>query len=364
MRSAERISRASLTISLLGLDLRSTLIRSSHLKLQADLTGNVLASAGGSAEAMVQNYWTERHARLALSVLRTGEAAPAFAINGAFSARGHDITPDMFNGMQRTLLRVSGGSGTLDIRRLLHAPDAASMADKDFRGKVGFLLPISLQPAEFQAFLDAPPTALRQDMAVFGLRAMDAEYEDQWGEAPSAFLAALATALKGSFASEAAHWVAYLDRFPPRWSANPSHMSSQDYEHLGLDPSLMKGGSFGTPLHRKLGRLFRLAQMTQRIVDLQVQCGHLGAVLADATLASLEQAEHRARQPLRQISETLASFSVASQTLIGVNETVSWPFAAFAATLAKACGRAVPPGFVACAVLPGRESQPVPLIAA
>lgn len=364
LRSAQRVSRESVTIHLLGLKLQDSVTRTSHLKLRADLAGNVLASADGGVEADVQNYWTERHARLVLSVLRTGDAAPAFAINGAFSARGRDITPDMFNGMQRTLLRVSGGSGTLDIRRLLRAPDGESMADKDFRGKVGFLLPIALQPAEFQAFLGTPPQALRQSMVVFGLRAMDAEYEDQWDEAPSAFLASLATALTGSFASEAAHLVAYLDRFPSRWSANPSHMASKDYENLGLDASLMKGGSFGTPLHRKLGKMFRLAQMTKSIAELQLHCASLGAVLSDATLASLEQAESRARQPLRQITSALASFAVASQTLIGVDETVSWPFAAFAATLAEACGRPVPPGFIACAVLPGQESQPVPLIAA
>lgn len=365
MRSARRVQRESVTINLLGQQISNSLTRTSDLKLQADISGNVLASADGGVEADVQNYWTERHARLVLSVLRGSEPphGAAFAINGAYSAKGRDITPEMFEAMQRTLVRVSGGSETLDIRRLLKAPDGQSMADKDFRGKVAFLLPISLQAGEFQAFLDTPAQQLREALVTFGLRAMDAEYVE-WDDPPSVFLRGLARALTGSFGSETAHLVAYLERFPTRWSRNPSNMGSEAYERLGLDPSLMKGGSFGSPLHRRLGKLFRLAQAGRSLVELQAQCASLGAVLADATLASLAQAESRARQPLKQITDALAAFSVASETLIGADEMVSWPFAAFAATLAQACGRAVPPGFVACAVLPGQEHQPIPLITA
>jgi hypothetical protein len=155
--------------------------------------------------------------------------------------------------------------------------------------------------------------------------------------------------------------VGYLNRFPLRWNSNASDMSSTVYEDLGIDPRLMIRGS---TLHTQLGTLYRLASMARAIVDLQTHGRELRELIAAARLDDLVRVEKAASKRMTQISDTLGSFAVASHSLIGNSEMVSWPFATFAATLAKAVGRPVPPGFVACAVLPGKDDQPIPLIAA
>ena len=69
-----------------------------------------------------------------------------------------------------------------------------------------------------------------------------------------------------------------------------------------------------------------------------------------AQLADLAAAQATAFAQLRRATDALEHFSLASLTLIGNDEMVAWPFAAFAAALAEAVGRPVPPGFVASIV--------------
>lgn len=365
LAASKRVSTASLTINLFGLPISSKVTKTSDLRLQADLAGNVIASGTASVQADVENYWTERHAMLTLSALRRdtpAHSAVDFGFNGAYSARGKDIDRKQFDAMQRTLVRVSGGSGSVDIRALLHAPDPHSMEEKAFWKGVAFLLPMSLQPGEFDAFLAADAAALQGRVVDFGLRAMDAEYEGQWDkhEPPSAFLQRLSKALTGSFASPTAKLVAYLGRFPGQWTSNVSSMGNSVYEELGLDPKDMVKGS---TLHLQLGVLFRLANLTRAIVALRNQCRKLSEKMSSANLDNLATVQKAAFAVVKEISDTLANFAVASSTLIGSGEMVSWPFATFAACMAETVGRAVPPGFVACAVLPGKDDQPIPLIA-
>ncbi len=363
LRASKRVSTASTSINLFGFTIDNKVVKTSELQLQADLAGNVLASGKSTVQADAASYWTERHAKMVLSVVRANASGPAaieFAFNGAYSAKGRDMTAELFEGMQRALARVAGGSGTLDIRALLKGPDGQSMDDKHFRRNVAFLLPMTLQGDEFRRFLDTAPDDLRRAIVRFGMRALDAEFGEVWDVPPSALLRDLAARVDGQFDDEMARHIACFGRFPSRWSARPSNMSSSVYERLGLDARLMIDGS---ELHRMLGTMFRLSVLLNAIVELQAQCHSLRSALEAVDPTQLAQSEAAARVPLRAITDALARFSVASQTLVGNSEMVSWPFATFAAAMAQFCGRAVPPGFVACAVLPGQENSPIPLIA-
>lgn len=355
------VGRQGVDINLFGISLSEAMTKISELELKVDLAGNVLGAAKASAQGDTVNYWRERHALLALSATRTVEdsgASVQVGFNGAYSAAGNEISAEFLEGMQRTLARVTGGSGSVDVRKLLNAPDAGSTAGKAFFKDASFVLPIAVTHDEFQVFLAADPLALRSTIVNYGMRALDAEEDGRWDEAPSRFLMRLAAALTGTYASDLDRAIAYLDRFPSRWRLDPTDMDNIVYERLGLDPHDMKKGS---RLHAQLGPLFRLAKMMRAIVDLQRTTRALRDVMVTMRADDLAGAQSAASAHLRAISDALAAFAISSVTLIGNKEMVSWPFATFAAAFAEAAGRAVPPGFTSCVVLPGSKDA-IPLI--
>jgi hypothetical protein len=365
VRVAKRTSTLALDINVFGVDLAANRrIKTSELQLKADLAGNLVGHGAGSVDDLVSNYWNQREAHLALSAVprRRADGGPAtveFAFNGAYSAIGRGMTPALFDAMQRALAQVAGGGASVDVRTLLRAPDGGALDDKAFRRNVGFLLPIALAPEEFARFLEADDTTLQLAVTRFGLRGLDAQYAERWGHAtPGLQLLELARGAGLQAGDDTALARDYLLRFPPRLqraSSTPGNV----FEQLGLAPM-----PDGAPLFRKLRVYQRLALCVRAIVSLRDACRALGATLAGAPLADLAAAQATAFAQLRRATDALEHFSLASLTLIGNDEMVAWPFAAFAAALAEAVGRPVPPGFVACAVLRGQEARPIPLIAA
>ena len=365
-RVAGRVSKLSLHIGVFGVDIGQTLVKTTELQLKADLAGNVIASGAGQVDAAVSNYWNERDARLSVAVrMGTGDGSsrvPEIWFNGAYSAMGRGMDRELFEAMQRTLVRVAGGQGVLDLRALLQGIGIDAQDDDAFRAQVGFLLPIALSADEGQAFLDATDAQLQRAVTRYGLRALDGEYEGRWRSGlPSTELLELARCVGGSFADQTEQLTSYLKRFPRRWPRNASTMSSAVYAALGLETSLMKRNS---PLHRDLGVYCLLSRLVAAIVELRDACRALARTLSASGLQNLAEVHDKAGTHLRAAADAMAAFSVPSLTLIGNDEKVAWPFATFAAVLADTVGRKVPPGFVACAVLKGREDRPIPLISA
>jgi hypothetical protein len=363
VRVARRTSTLALDINVFGVDIAANRrIKTSELQLKADLAGNLVGHGAGSVDDLVSNYWNQREAHLALSAVqrRSAEGGPTtveFGFNGAYSAIGRGMTPALFDAMQRALAQVAGGGATIDVRTLLRAPDGAALDDKAFRRNVGFLLPIALAPAEFARFLETDDDTLQRAITRFGLRGLDAEYAGQWGHAtPGLQLLELARGAGLQAADDDELARDYLLRFPPRLQ-RASSTPGPVFEQLGLAPMDDRA-----PLFRKLRVYHRLARCVRAIVGLRDACRALGATLATAQLADLAAAQATAFAQLRRATDALEHFSLASLTLIGNDEMVAWPFAAFAAALAEAVGRPVPPGFVACAVLRGQEARPIPLI--
>lgn len=366
IRAFRRHRASSVQINLLGTVLTEKFETLDQIDLKVDVNGEIFARVEGSAQADIVNRWHERHASLRVSLTR--QPVPAgfvieLSLHGEFFAAGQAFDRRDVDAMQRSLAAVTGAM-PIDLQALASAQGTVAGSSQLLKD-AAVALPIDMNTAEFSAFLAVDAATLRRNLTRFGLLALDAEFDDALGDlSPGRLLKGLAQSLREQRkipVSECLEQlVETLARFPPRWGRSSAQVSNIDYERIGLSAAQINTSS---PLHRALGLLWKLSAQLRAICELQQHCRALRNALTESATTDLAALEGVARQHLLKLTTCLKSFALAGATLAGNDKTASWPFVAFASTMALACGRAVPPGFVPLLVPQDGRGDPVPLLA-
>jgi hypothetical protein len=227
------------------------------------------------------------------------------------------------------------------------------------------MLPMSLTADEFSGLARAGDTTARLTILRWALAAMDRSLpgtnifrEDE--PPPSELFRGSTNEVIGS-TSDAAQ-LAYLDVYPKRalrWTELARHSEKYGF-------GVVKIGGTASPAisaQRKLVQFHRLARAVNAFADLRRACHNLDAELARASTTSSEVVFERCFKHLREASDSLSLFAIASETLVGNREPVSWPLVAFACALAEVTRGEKGARFLPLVVLASRPDRPIPLIA-
>ncbi len=369
--AAKRVVKESFTLNAFGFAFSNTLLRTSDLVLRSDLSGNLLALNGNAgATVKTHNPWVSREASLGINVkladAGTPQARAAIEFAGAFSASGKNLDEDLFNDLQRSVALLTRNEVPLDLRRLVGTPDPSDETGfKNVWNDATFMLPMSMTADEFSGLARAGDTTARLTILRWALAAMDRSLpgtnifrEDE--PPPSELFRGSTNEVIGS-TSDAAQ-LAYLDVYPKRalrWTELARHSEKYGF-------GVVKIGGTASPAisaQRKLVQFHRLARAVNAFADLRRACHNLDAELARASTTSSEVVFERCFKHLREASDSLSLFAIASETLVGNREPVSWPLVAFACALAEVTRGEKGARFLPLVVLASRPDRPIPLIA-
>ena len=361
--TARELKTQSAVLTLFGSDLAQTRSSLLDMSFKADLWGRLLAArADASVQDSTTNPWLARTVSLGVAARldrRAGSPQLSLSLNGAFTARGRRMDAQAVQQLVESYARLCGTRPPHDVGDLLGAPRSLAAA-KAFWRELTIAVPVQLDAPAWQRFETQPRSAVVDAFLRRGLQCLDDTLADRGAfrfTAPSVVLQDKADEFY-SGDTELGRVRAYLGEFKAVFVspqdpdiAYASELGFPDLTHTG-EPSA-ENLQF-TVLHRFAGVL-RAAEA------LHANAPALRAALLGPEGEAPDTLRERARPPLAAMRDALDAVAVASQTLSGFGEDLSWPFATFLLAMAELTDR-LPPGFLMVAEPPGGQAL-VPLAA-
>jgi hypothetical protein len=363
--TAKEVENQSAVLSVFGSDFTDKRASLVDMEFKADLWGRLIAAkAIASVDSHTLNPWLERTAALAVSAnLNTADGIKRLEVklDGAFTARGKKIDQDGVQDLVDSYAALVGIRPPRDIGLLLGAPNAQEKKDAFWRD-LTIAVPVKLNPADWKKFEDRPRDFVLRAFLRRGLQCLDQVYAGKKGfnhTSPSKALREKADEVfKGD--TDVGRMVAYLGEFESR-HVNPREPDVSYATRLHYSGVTNSAGITDTNLQFTV--FHRFAGVLRAAATLHGAASGLRQAILDGPPSELPTAvRDRVERPLRDIRDALEAVAVASQTLSGFGEDLSWPFGTFVLAMAELTD-ILPPGFLMVAEKPGAEA-PIPLLVA
>lgn len=363
--TAKAVETQSATLTLFGAALTDTRVSLVDMEFKADLWGRLIAAkAIAQVDSRTLNPWLARTAMLGISAgLNTADGVRRVEVglDGAFTARGSQVDRDFVQALVDSYAARVGVRPPRDVGTLLGEPGTPELRAAFWRG-LTVAVPVRLGPADWLKFENQPRSAVLAAFLRQGLAALDDVYAGMKGFSGTSPSAALQAKADEFFQGDSAvgRMVAYLGLYEARHVAprDPDIGYATGLGYAGVSNSFQLTGT-----NVQFAVFHRFAGVLRAAAALHGGAAAVRQALLDAPDGELPTAVcQRVEGPLRDIRTALEAVTVASQTLTGMGEALSWPFATFLLAMAELTGQ-LPPGFLMVAEPAGADA-PLPLLVA
>lgn len=363
--TAKAVETQSAVLTVFGAALTDTRVSLIDMEFKADLWGRLIAATAlAQVDSHTLNPWLERTAKLGVSAglnVADGVRRVEVGLDGAFTARGSKVDKGFVQALVDGYAARVGVRPPRDVGALLGEPQTPEQRAAFWRG-LTVAVPVRLGPADWLKFENQPRPAVLAAFLRHGLAALDDVYAGMKGfigTSPSEALQEKADEFSQA-GSNVDRMVAYLGRYEARYVAprDPDLEYATGLGYAGVSNSFQLTGT-----NVQFAVFHRFAGVLRAAAALHGSAATVRQALLQAPDGELPTAvRQRVEAPLREIRAALEAVTVASQTLTGLGERLSWPFATFALAMADLTGQ-LPPGFLMVAEPVGADAA-LPLLVA